>query len=248
MVRFALTGSLFAALFLSTTPALLAAPILGTNLIVNGDAEADTGSPINKPIGPVTGWATTGNFTVTTYGGTVGFPTLTDPGPASRGKNFFSGGENNAGSSATQSVSVATESALIDAGRVAFDLSGFLGGYLNQNDNAVLTATFLSASNALLGSASIGPVDAADRGSATGLLLRDATGRLPVGTRSINFTLQMTRVEAAAPDNDGYADNLSLVLADAPLPTPTPEPLSLAVFAAGALAAGGAARRGRTPQ
>src|SRR5271166_4449209 len=79
--------------------AALAVPLFGTNLIVNGNAEAGTGSASGNDIESVPGWSTVGNFTVVQYGA-AGFPSSTSPGPANRGSNFFAGGPNNAGSSA----------------------------------------------------------------------------------------------------------------------------------------------------
>ena len=77
------------------SPALAATVPFNQNLIINWDAESDVGSATGAVIGPVTGFTTTGNFTVTKYGAVVSsgaFPALTSPGPVDRGLNFFSGG------------------------------------------------------------------------------------------------------------------------------------------------------------
>ena len=79
----------------------------------------------------------------------------------------------------------------------------------------MLAIRFLDAANEVIDTAAIGPVTNADRNSQTGLLLRQETGFVPSGTRSIGVELQMTRLNGTY--NDGYADNLSLVL-HAPLP------------------------------
>ncbi len=191
------------------TVTIVGSQLFGANLLVNGDAESGTGSADGSVVS-TPGWTTNGNFTVLQYGAGGGFPLATDPGPANRGVNFFAGGPNNAASSATQLVDVSAGGATIDGGKVAFKLAGYLGGWSSQDDNATLTATFLSANNATLGTATIGPVMAADRNNATGLLYRSASGALPVGTRSVSFTLQTNRL--AGSYNDGYADNLSFVL------------------------------------
>lgn len=227
---------------IATLMTLVAAATLGpshrarasfeTNLIVNGGAEAGTGSSTGNDVLAVPGWTTVGNFTVVQYGAPGGYPSATDPGPANRGANFFAGGPNNASSSASQTINESADAAAIDRGGVSFDLAGYLGGYINQRDNAVLTVTFLSGSNATLGSASIGPVTVGDRSSATGLLLRTTSGLVPVGTRSIGVTLQMTRLDGDY--NDGYADNLSLILHSSAVP----EPSSLVTLALGALSLG----------
>ena len=58
----------------------------------------------------------------------------------------------------------------------------------------------------------IGPVTAAERSNATSLLLRFKSAPLPVNTTRVVVTLTLTR-NGAGTFNDGYADNLSLVLA-----------------------------------
>lgn len=90
-----------------------------------------------------------------------------------------------------------------------FTLSGWLDGYSDQDDNAKLTIQFLSATGQALDTASIGPVLSADRKGNTGLVSRTATGSVPAGTTKIKVTLTMTKTDGS--DNDGSADNLSLV-------------------------------------
>ncbi len=185
--------------------------VFGPNLIVNGNGEAGgPGSASgNDLIRPIPGWTPTGNFTVVQYGNSSGFPTTTDPGPSDRGSNFFAGGPSNSSSSASQVIDVSAGATSIDAGGVTFNLSAYLGGWESQGDNAVLTATFQDSQGHSLGTATLGPVTAADRHSATGLLPRSTQGAVPTGTRTINLVLQMTR--QAGSYNDGYADDLSLV-------------------------------------
>ena len=74
-----------------------------------------------------------------------------------------------------------------------------------------MNVTFRDASNNTIGNAiSIGNFVAANRNNRTGLLGADFNGLVPVGTRSALVELLMTR--AAGTNNDGYADNLSLIL------------------------------------
>jgi hypothetical protein len=202
-----------------------------TNLIVNGDAESGVAVINDSTFNSVIpGWAPIGNFTAVTYDAPGGFPLSSDPGPASRGSNFFAGGPSNALSSASQSIDVSSSQSAIDAGAVSFSLEGFLGGFDEQGDNAVLTATFLDGTSLSLGTASIGPVSNGDRGNATGLLFRFTNGILPNGTRSIDLDLTMTRLQGSY--NDGYADNLSLILRG-PSTNPVPEPASLLLLGSG---------------
>jgi hypothetical protein len=86
----------------------------------------------------------------------------------------------------------------------------------------VVTATYLSASGAALGTLTIGPVTAADRGGQTAMLPRSATGAVPSGTRSIQVVMTATREEGTF--NDGYADNVSLSLSVGPQPGSTTSP------------------------
>ena len=220
-----------------------AATTFGSNLIVNGNAEADVGSSTGSSIGPVTGFTKSGDFTVIQYGASGGYPALTDPGPADRGANFFGGGYLTP-SLGTQVIDISDVASAIDTGRASFDLSAYLGGYASQDDNAVLTASFLDTGFAALSSVSIGPVTAADRGSLTGLSFRDALGVVPVGTRSILIDILFTRVEGSS--NDGYADDLSLVLAAPSVTAAVPEPQSWAMMFAGLGVVAALQRRRRT--
>jgi hypothetical protein len=184
--------------------------LFGKNLVVNGDAEADTGAPSNSQIVKPTGWTTTGQFTVVQYGASGGFPDKTSVGPTDRGNNFFAGG-NIAKSTASQTIDLSTAGATIDAGGVTFVLSGWLGGFNNQDDSATVSVTFVSESGAVLRSAAIGPLKAADRKDVTGFFQRKATGVVPAHARSARIVITATRF--AGEYNDSYSDDISLVLA-----------------------------------
>jgi hypothetical protein len=187
----------------------------GQNLLFNGDAEFDRGFTVNSTFDQyVSGWNDPGNgennprMTVVEYGAGH-WPTLVSPGPNQRGANMFIGGTQD-DARITQIVDVANLAAAIDAGEVSYDLSAYLGGRDAEADMARISARFLDAAGDLLDFGQIGPVTPTDRGNVTSLLLRSDAGELPVGTRAIEVTLVMTRLFGI--DNDGYADNLSLVL------------------------------------
>lgn len=207
----------------------------GTNLIVNPDAELDSGSSSGDVVASVPGWTTTGNFTVVQYGASGGFPTLLDPGSSDRGHNFFAGGPANSFSSASQQLDVTFASAAINGAGALFSLSGWLGGWSTHPDHAILQVHFLNSVDADLGTASIGPVSNTDRVNSTEFLFRETNGAVPIGTEAIKFELNMTRF--AGSYNDGYADNLSFVL------TPVPEPETYAMLLAGLGLVGFMARR-----
>ncbi len=134
-----------AILAISASPIYAAQITLGQNAILNGDAESGVGSA-NGDVVPVPDWTSTGNFTAVLYGGAGGFPSLADPGPASRGGNFFAGG-GGALSTGSQILDVSHIASEIDTGSIAYTLSGYLGGFSTQGDNAVLAASLLSPSS-----------------------------------------------------------------------------------------------------
>jgi len=171
---------------------------LGANLIVNGGAENG-----------VTGWTGFDGYSMfqsVDYGSNWVLPT--QPGPVDRGLKMFTG-------LTAQAAGFQT----IDLGALAgqalhYDLTGWLGGWASQGDNALLYVSFLDTLGNEIGSASIGPVTPADRNNQTGLFYRSAAGDLPVGTASLMFSLSMERQGGG--DNDGYADNLSFVVSSVP--------------------------------
>jgi hypothetical protein len=107
-------------------------------------------------------------------------------------------------------MNVSALAASIDAGSDLITLSGFLGGFDGQDDDMTVTATFLNGSSISLGMLTIGPVTEPDRDGATTLLFRSISGEVPEGTRSVIVEMDATRFEGAY--DDGYADNLSLVM------------------------------------
>jgi hypothetical protein len=186
--------------------------IAGKNLIVNGDAEAAPGTDGGSVAPNVPGWTRTGQFTAIAYttANSGNYPALNDPGPPDRGRNFFGGGPNADRSGAVQTVDVSDVGPVLDTGKISYTFSGWLGGYRGQDDQAQVTAQFLRADGAVLATASLSVVLDNDRGGKTALLLRSANGGVPAGTRRIKVDVEMIRKAGDA--NDGYVDDLSLVL------------------------------------
>ncbi len=171
---------------------------LGSNLIVNGDAESG--------VAGWTGFEGYSMFQSVDYGNNWVLPT--QPGPLDRGSKMFTG-----------LTAQAAGFQALDLGALAgqslhYELSGYLGGWAAQGDNALLYVSFLDAQDNEIGHAVIGPVTPADRNNQTGLFLRTASGQLPANTSSLMFSLSMERLGGG--DNDGYADNLSFVVSSVP--------------------------------
>jgi hypothetical protein len=191
-------------------PAAQAPLVLGQNIVFNGDAEYNRGFDSNGEQQYAAGWNDPGpgGVTLINYLAGNGFPSPSDPGPTNRGANFFSGGTN-ATSTMTQRIDIGNLSTLIDEGGVDFELSAWLGGFSNQNDRATVIAHFLDASSVEIGVAQLAEVTATERGNVTKLIFREVLGDLPALTRYVNIELTAIR---AVSENDGYADNISLIL------------------------------------
>lgn len=229
-------GSVLFATAASATPLL-------TNIIVNGDAEtgpsaADFGSTVAP-----TGWTTTSNFTAVQYAaGGSGDLNLADSAAVGGGNSYFAGGFSNGLATASQTIDLSDLAASIDAGQITAAFSALIGGFASQRDNMLVEALFLDALNGTLLTLSLGPVTPGDRGSESELLSYVTNSLLPSGVRSVEILMTSTRVDGSY--NDGYADNLSLVLRGGQS-NPVPAPSTLLLGGLG-LAALGASRRRRS--
>jgi len=204
---------------ITSTPASTPA-LTQTNLLRNPGAEEVQMSASGGQVVSIPGWTITSNFTTEPYGGD--FPTTAESQRISGGSNLFSGGPENAMSTATQEVDVSSLGQDIDAARRTAVLQAQLAGYGNQGDNGTVKAEFLSASGALLGSISVGPVG----GTNNVFQFKTASGAVPSGTRSVRVTMTSTRFNGSY--NDGYFDNLFLGLQSievTPIPSSTPAPV-----------------------
>ena len=202
-----LAAGLAAAALLAAAPA--AAVVPAGNLLVNPGAEAGPGAPDAVTQLPLPGWTVESTFTAVNYGA-PGFLTLADSATLGGGTNFFAGGPGGALGAATQVVDVSGAAAEIDAGKVTATLSALLGGYATQTDYAALSATFLNAGGATLGAIRLVAVNPGDRNSVTALVARSSSAPVPAGTRQISVRIDAVREEGSY--NDGYIDNVSLVL------------------------------------
>ncbi|HMK96292.1 MAG TPA: hypothetical protein VK425_02035 [Acidimicrobiales bacterium] len=191
----------------ATATRALSCPACGHNLILNPGAEAGPGAP-NDTVVAVPDWKATGGFTATQYAWSGGDVSETSPGPPNRGKNYFYGGPDAAKSTGTQLISVPR--AGVSYGRIIYNVSAWLGGYDGQEDDTVMYVIFEGTTGAALSTVLLGPVTEAQRRGESELLYRHKSGLVPAATQTIKVELVMTRYQGS--DNDGLADNLSLVL------------------------------------
>lgn len=181
----------------------------GSDLLDNGGATRGTAGTGHDDGVELPGWEVTGGMTALRYGADPGYPGAGSPGPANRGRAFFSGGPEKT-STMRQTVDHSRHATRIDRGGATYHLHGWLGGHSDQHDRVEVQAIFLDSGGEPLGSAALGPVTPEDRGEVTGLLHRTDSGKVPVGTRSVEVVVTATRAEGT--NNDGYVDNVGLTI------------------------------------
>jgi hypothetical protein len=134
---------------------------------------------------------------VAPYGG-QGWIATADPGPADRGVNAFCGWRD--GSDLYQDVDVSGASSLIDAGKVTYLVSAWLGSV--GGFNATLTYTFYDwSANQLAPAAQLSQTL-----RSTALVETSQTGTLPQGTRRVRISLSF-------PSDVSLADDINFTLA-----------------------------------
>lgn len=179
---------------------------LGRNLVANPGAEDQRGGTSATDAPQPTGWSAPAGMEpgVIVYG-TGGYPT-TAPGG---GTNFFSGAAESR-ARMSQQFEVCSLADRIDEGGVVADVSALLGGFSTQSDRASVVVTFADGADGRLGVATLGPVTPADRADQTTMVARSQRVEVPAGTRSMTVAVVFER--ASGISNDGYADNISVVL------------------------------------
>jgi len=194
--------------------------VCGTNLVQNPGAESGPGSHLDTIVTNLPDWTRVkGGFTVVTYTWPGGNLTPPPPVPANHGANYFYGGPGKSGNvtegnvaEATQTISLNGDPA-VAAGLVHATLAGWLGGATNHQDNARVKAIFLGPAGHVIDWLFIGPAPPTSGDGNDALHYKSATGLVPHGAASVRIAIIMTRYSQGRPtDNNGMADNLSLVL------------------------------------
>lgn len=195
--------------------------LLNRNLIINGDFEEDNvvydlqksdSQKLSENNVRISGWQDDAPATINTYatmgGGEVSLSERSAiPVPRDKGNCFFVGHED---CTITQEINVAELFYKINRGKIGYELSGWIGGWLAHEDTLKITASFYNYANELIDSAGIGPVTAEERSNQTCFVERFHKGTVPPGTQKIIISLTSTKREGASADS--YADNLKFVL------------------------------------
>lgn len=174
----------------------------GENLIVNPGAERGLGGT-GEVIRPIPGWTPTSNFSVAAYPNKV---STSEGERIGGGLNFFYGGNNTAGSQASQTIDLSSFASDIDSGDVTASISAYLAGYSTQGDTAQIIVTFKDSTGTSLGELQIGP----QTGSNQIWIFHESSGSVPIGSRSAE--IKMIAVRVSGGNCDGYFDKLSFVL------------------------------------
>ena len=188
-------ATLAALLVVAVTGSAAEATVPEGNLLQNPSAED---GPPGLP-----GWTVEGSLTAFPY------DTPGEPG----GAYFFAGGDGaDPITRAYQTFDVAQAADEIDGCRVSATFAGNFGGRGSEEDRAGADVAFFDKDGGVLNVFQIGYPTAADRSNATGLFSYTQTQTVPAETRSIKFTVTAQR--SGEGYNDGFADNLSLSLAE----------------------------------
>jgi len=181
------------------------------NLLRNGDAETHRCTDDWTAQTPVPGWTVLrGAASVLCYSAFVTAqeaPLLPASGEAGRAL-FAAPGPDTA---IAQRVDLTPAQPGIDQGGVSYLLSGWLGGWRDRPEQARLTAIFRDAAGRSLGApVLLGDAGPVARQGRTGLLALDRAGKVPVGARSVDVTLEFE--SGFTSYHNAYADALALVL------------------------------------
>jgi len=201
---------------LTPTATLDPTKYFGVNMIINGDAEMDSGGGVCSlgPKGTLKGWMVE-SISIAEYGSIVGDPDQNTLRAQNRGKCYFRksvrGGSPNPLNSIYQTVDVSVASSVIDGGKVKFTLSAFISA-INEESSSRLIAAFFDAGGKKIGEAFTPKVDEEDTTNGVALLLTKQEGVIPVGTRKIEIRLQFQSGKCEECESAVYADILSFVM------------------------------------
>jgi hypothetical protein len=179
---------------------------LGTNLIVNGNAEMGQAGTPSGVVSSIPGWTRgSGNVNVLPYDLT-GYLKLSNAAPQDHGFQYFIGGTGTSltVSTLTQNIDVTSSASAISGGNVKYTVSGYLGANPDSGgaQTVAMAVAFQNANGQTISSATI----TSESYGAGGLFMQQQIGLVPVGAVRVAVTVSFTGQRSEA-------DNLSLVFA-----------------------------------
>jgi len=162
--------------------------ILGSNLIVNGNAEAGLAGTPSTVAASIPGWTVvSGKPNVLAYGQTGGYyPSLADPAPADHGFQFFGTNLDSGtgiGTVITQPIDVSSVASIV-SGDVKYAATAYLGG---AGGNETVVIEFQNSNGQTFSSVQLGPAGFVG----SGLSLQEQIGLVPSGTVRVTVTMTL---------------------------------------------------------
>ncbi len=217
------------------------------NLVRNGTFEKNTGTFDGSTQVIPSGWTVRDEPPTLINYGAPGYPSQQTAIDIGGSRNFWAGSGPFGDPSAqiTQRIAIPSSAfSAIDHGNVQITASALLGGYLTQQDQAIVSVNFLNGRRAVISGFQVDGPNASNRSNATTLLMRAGTSAVPRRTRYFDVFVTAIRADVtpgSTSPNDGYADNVRLEFGEFPSVTRT-----LTVSTAGA-AMGGVLGAGYAP-
>jgi len=199
----------------SPSPGTAAVTALDRNILINGDAEAQSQASKDVP----EGWSRTADVVAMNYGGVPDEWQTSKPGcPDGRERYFrLALSINEPAKSINQRITLIGLESEIDAGHLECALGGWFGGWVGGDASAKLEVDFLNGDGAVLGTAATDVPDPAtlqkpETGKAS-LTRQIAAAPVPAGTRKLEVRITAVRPAQKVDTNAvAVADGLSVVL------------------------------------
>jgi uncharacterized protein (TIGR03437 family) len=208
-----------AAVLFAASQMAYAQGILGSNLIVNGNAEAGpAGSGVLTAVASIPGWTVqSGKPTVLPYNltstaaqqPTNGYEQLTDPAPPDHGFQYFAAVFPSLPAVLSQVINVSAASSLINAGNAEFIASAYMGSAGGISVGTQMAVAFQNANGQTFSTTTVGP--AFPSFPYAGMFLYQQIGLVPMGTAQITVSLTLQNGNY----DTGIADSLSVMLTQA---------------------------------
>lgn len=208
-----------AAVLFAASQMAYAQGILGSNLIVNGNAEAGpAGSGVLTAVASIPGWTVqSGKPTVLPYNltstaaqqPTNGYEQLTDPAPPDHGFQYFAAVFPSLPAVLSQVINVSAASSLINAGNAEFIASAYMGSAGGISVGTQMAVAFQNANGQTFSTTTVGP--AFPSFPYAGMFLQQQIGLVPMGTVQITVSLTLQNGNY----DTGIADSLSVMLTQA---------------------------------